>query len=169
MIISVVIDRPINFSELHVPTIKIYSFLLWNVFILYVKHLVDLLLFISARVLIKPIFFWFFVYNSFIHTLASFLELSYFLCRQHVHLRFVLSMANINSYRSRSGYGMFVKSYIHNFHSRFPVRESKVYVQIPSAWIKFSFKNPSAWFLILNACLVLCHDELQVCKLIKHS
>lgn len=87
-------------------------------------------IFIACLYLIRYTFYisiaqcsWFFVYNSVILTLAFFLKLNHVLCRQHVHHSVVLSMANI--YKNRSGYRIFVISYIHMFHSRFPVRESQ--------------------------------------------
>lgn len=112
MIISVVIDRPINFSELHVPTIQIYSFLLRNVFILYVKHSVDFLLFIRARVLIRPILLVFrikFIYSFILWHPFSNLPI-FFVGNMFTLVLFFLWL--IYSRRNRSGYGIFVISFI---------------------------------------------------------
>lgn len=75
-------------------------------------------------------YFLFFVYNSFILTLASFLKLTYLLCRQHVHLNVVLSMANIYNYRKSVGVWN-VCNIIHSYVS----------FKIPSAWIKILYTD----------------------------
>lgn len=115
-----------------------------------------------------------YIIHSFIHTLASFFKITYFLCRQHLHLTVVLSMANLKSQKSVGVWNIcyilheyvsfkIPSAWIKNYFTDSQCVNHKLFVcfflQIPSAWIivfiqdskclnqKFILQIPSAWII----------------------